>query len=97
MRVFLPTTHFVTEAHDRIHATTEHVRSLRARLHVVAPRLDELEHGLATAEADRAHIAATAEADRARAAQLEAELAEREELRHTLRERLAEVGRILGQ
>lgn len=59
---------------------------MRTRLHVVAPRLDELELGVATAEADRARVS-----------QLESDLAEREELRHTLRERLAEVGRMLGQ
>jgi hypothetical protein len=76
----------VSEADLRIHAATERVRNLRARLHVVAPRLDELERGVVTAEADRARVV-----------QLESDLAEREELRHSLRERLAEVGRMLGQ
>ena len=76
----------MSEAHLRLQDGTERIRALRARLHVVAPRLDELEVGVATAEADRARVA-----------QLESDLAEREELRNTLRERLAEVGRMLGQ
>ena len=76
----------MSEADLRIRAGTERIRSLRARLHAVAPRLDELERGVATAEADRARVV-----------QLEAELADREELQHTLRERLAEVERMLGQ
>ena len=76
----------MTEAHLRIQAGTERLRAMRTRLHVVAPRLEELELGVATAEADRARVG-----------HLESELAQREELRHTLRERLAEVGRMLGQ
>jgi len=76
----------VSEAHLRLQAGTERIRALRTRLHVVAPRLDELELGVATAEADRVRVV-----------QLESDLAEREELRNTLRDRLAEVGRMLGQ
>jgi hypothetical protein len=86
MGPILPTTPFVSEAHLRIQAGTDRIRALRTRLHVVAPRIDELELGVATAAADRARVV-----------QLEAEVAEREELRHSLRERLAEVGRMLGQ
>ena len=76
----------MSEADLRIRAGTERIRRLRASLHVVPPRLDELEGGVATAEADRARVA-----------QLEAELADREQLRHTVRERLAEVERMLGR
>jgi hypothetical protein len=76
----------VSEAHLSIQAATERVRVLRTRLHVVAPRLDELELGVASAEADRARVA-----------QLESDLAEREEMRNSVRERLTELGRMLGQ
>ena len=76
----------MSEADLSIRAGAERIRRLRASLHVVAPRLDELERR-----------AATAEADRARVTQLEGELADREQLRHTVRERLAEVERMLGQ
>jgi predicted RNase H-like nuclease (RuvC/YqgF family) len=82
----LPTTHSVSEPDLRIRASTERIGALRERLHGIAQRLDEL-----------GRSAATAAADRARVAQLEAELAGREELRHTLRERLSEVERMLGQ
>lgn len=93
----MPTKCFVSDSQLRIHASTERIRSLRARLHVVAPRVEALERDIESARTELAVSRAQASQDRETVVRLEAALAEREELRSTLRERLAEVGRMLGQ
>ena len=97
----------MSDAHVRIQASAERLRGLRTRLHDVAPRLEELERGIesattelaqvrAQAETDREYARAQSAADREAVVRLETALAEREELRSSLRDRLAELGRMLG-
>jgi chromosome segregation ATPase len=84
------------DASTRIRESAERVRSFRARLELVPPVLAELERNAESAAAELAHAHAQASADREAVVRLEAALAEREELRSSLRDRLAELGRMLG-
>jgi len=84
------------DASTRIRQSTERLRSFRARLELVPPLLAELERNVESAAAELAQAHAQAAADREAVVRLEAALAEREELRSTLRDRLSELGRMLG-
>jgi chromosome segregation ATPase len=84
------------DAGTRIRESAERVRSLRARLELVPPALAELERQVESSAGELAHAHAQASADREAVVRLEAALAEREELRSSLRDRLAELGRMLG-
>ena len=84
------------DASTRIRQSTERLRSFRARLELVPPLLTDLERKAESAAAELAHAQAQASVDREAVIRLEAALAEREELRSSLRERLSELGRMLG-
>jgi chromosome segregation ATPase len=84
------------EASPRIRQSTQRLRSLRAQLELVPPVLAELERNAASAAAELARAQAQASVDREAVVRLEAALAEREELRSSVRERLSELGRMLG-
>jgi len=92
----VPASGDAADASTRICRSTERLRSFRARLELVQPLLTELEHKAASAAADLAQAQAQASVDREAVVRLEAALAEREELRSSLRERLSELGRMLG-
>jgi hypothetical protein len=84
------------DASTRIRESAERVRSFRERLELVPPVLAELERNVESAAGELAQAYAQASADREAVVRLEAALAEREELRSSLRDRLAELGRMLG-
>ena len=106
----MPTTCFVSDAYlslipvdgdapdatTRIRQSADRVRSFRARLELVPPALEEIERNVESAAAALARANEQASADREAVVRLEAALADREELRSTLRERLSELGRMLG-
>jgi chromosome segregation ATPase len=84
------------DASTRIRESADRIRSFRARLELVPQMLAELERSAASAATELAHANTQASADREAVVRLEAALAEREELRSSLRERLSELGRMLG-
>jgi len=92
----VPASGDAADAGTRIRRSTERLRSFRARLELVQPLLTELEHKAESAAADLARAQAQASVDREAVVRLEAALAEREELRSSLRERISELGRMLG-
>jgi chromosome segregation ATPase len=106
----VPTTCLVTKAYlslipvdgDAPHASArilqsaDRVRSFRARLELVPQMLAELERKVDSAAAELALAHAQSSADREAVVRLEVALADREELRSTLRDRLSELGRVLG-
>jgi len=92
----IPTNGDAADAATRIRQSTERLRSFRARLELVPPVLTELERKTESAAGDLAQAQAQASVDREAVVRLEAALAEREELRSSLRERLSELGRMLG-
>ena len=106
----MPTTVFVSDAYlslipahadapdasTRIRESADRIRSLRARLELVPPVLAELERNAESAAGRLAEANTRASAEREAVVRLEAMLAEREQLRSSLRERLSELGRMLG-
>jgi chromosome segregation ATPase len=86
----------VSESHRRIQAGTERLRVLRERLEPLPQAFDELTRRAQSASAELAQARAQGAADREAVIQLEATLAERDALRSSMRDRLAELGRMLG-